>query len=410
MTVLFGIVGILAAIGIYQVFFAHATPQIPGDLNGDGVVNILDLSILASNWGVHTGAGSSSGDINSDGIVDITDLSIMASNWNQTSLSGVITADPNATPEAVNLLKLLNTLPSNPSHRILSGQFVDDSSLYASNVNPITTATGKTPSIIGYDFFWDYSGSASCNSGAPRSNNWQDIADDAVAKAQVGHIIEISFHLDNPENACAYSNRTIDSSIFTSGTIGNTNLNASLNNEVSAFTQLQNNHIPVLFRPYHEMNGNWFWWGSQSWYPQLWQYTFNYLTSHGVHNLIYVYSPNLSADMTHYPGNNYVDVVGVDTYSATPNDGQWITAQQSYAQSTPGKPFAISEFGFANPPAANTYDNSVLLGGLTATANQATGPSYFMSWSDQWNIDQQKNLSVLYQNSAIANLGDYTNP
>ncbi|MFI5240136.1 MAG: dockerin type I domain-containing protein [Candidatus Saccharimonadia bacterium] len=54
--------------------------QIPGDANGDGVVNILDLSILASNWG-KTNATWSEGDFNGDGVVNITDLSILAANY-----------------------------------------------------------------------------------------------------------------------------------------------------------------------------------------------------------------------------------------------------------------------------------------------------------------------------------------
>ena len=54
--------------------------SIPGDLNGDGTVNVTDLSILLSNWG-KTGVTAAQGDLNGDGTVNVTDLSILLSNW-----------------------------------------------------------------------------------------------------------------------------------------------------------------------------------------------------------------------------------------------------------------------------------------------------------------------------------------
>lgn len=85
---------------------------------------------------------------------------------------------------------------------------------------------------------------------------------------------------------------------------------------------LQKDNIPVLFRPYHENTGSWFWWGSSTsveTYKSLWRYTQEYLQSKGVHNLIYVYSPNgpLSGAeeyLTRYPGDEYVDVLAFDYY------------------------------------------------------------------------------------------------
>ncbi|MEV0218646.1 glycosyl hydrolase [Streptomyces sp. NPDC050704] len=89
--------------------------------------------------------------------------------------------------------------------------------------------------------------------------------------------------------------------------------------------------VPVLLRPYHEMNtvpGKGFWWAGQdpAAYRKLWRITYDYLVgSRGLHNLIFVWSPN-SWDGTfgrepgdHYPGGRYVDIVGVDDYSDTPS-------------------------------------------------------------------------------------------
>lgn len=81
--------------------------------------------------------------------------------------------------------------------------------------------------------------------------------------------------------------------------------------------------IPVIFRPYHEHNGNWFWWGrrhcSNDDYKHLFRFTVNYLINvRGVHNLLFAYSPNSVRDKKEYlerfPGESYVDIIGFDNY------------------------------------------------------------------------------------------------
>ncbi|MCX4985415.1 glycoside hydrolase family 26 protein [Streptomyces sp. NBC_00572] len=84
--------------------------------------------------------------------------------------------------------------------------------------------------------------------------------------------------------------------------------------------------IPVLLRPYHEMNGGWFWWGGRTpaSFKKLWRITYDYLVkTKGLHNLIFVWSPNAwhpqgdDVPWNHYPGADVVDVVGVDDYDPT---------------------------------------------------------------------------------------------
>ncbi|TBN05465.1 hypothetical protein EYD45_04090 [Hyunsoonleella flava] len=92
-----------------------------------------------------------------------------------------------------------------------------------------------------------------------------------------------------------------------------------LNNLVDS----QGNSIPVLFRPWHEMNGDFFFWGegfrTTEDYKQLWKDTIKILSEDfNVHNLIYVYSPNLVSNkseyLRNYPGDEFVDILGVDVY------------------------------------------------------------------------------------------------
>jgi mannan endo-1,4-beta-mannosidase len=89
--------------------------------------------------------------------------------------------------------------------------------------------------------------------------------------------------------------------------------------------------VPVIFRPYHEFDGDWFWWGaphcSREEFISLWRFTVSYLRdSMNVHNFIYAFSPdnkfNSETEFLHrYPGNEWVDLVGMDNYGDMGRDG-----------------------------------------------------------------------------------------
>ncbi|WP_367770300.1 glycosyl hydrolase [Flavobacterium sp. WC2421] len=90
---------------------------------------------------------------------------------------------------------------------------------------------------------------------------------------------------------------------------------------------------PIIFRPYHEFDGDWFWWGkpytSREDFIAVWQFTVSYLRdSLGVHNFIYAFSPdnkfNMEAEyLERFPGNDYVDMVGMDNYGDYGRDGHY---------------------------------------------------------------------------------------
>lgn len=92
--------------------------------------------------------------------------------------------------------------------------------------------------------------------------------------------------------------------------------------------KLENAGVPVIFRPFHENNGSWFWWGKQfcdeAAYKNMYRYTVEYLRDNkNVHNFLYVYSPNGTfkdeADyLSRYPGDEFVDILAFDLYDATP--------------------------------------------------------------------------------------------
>lgn len=90
---------------------------------------------------------------------------------------------------------------------------------------------------------------------------------------------------------------------------------------------LQANNVPVLWRPFHEMNGEWFWWGDRRGkdsFAKLWRMLYNRMTHHHhLNNLLWVWNPNNPrkhpVDKTmgyelYYPGHKYVDVLAADVY------------------------------------------------------------------------------------------------
>lgn len=76
--------------------------------------------------------------------------------------------------------------------------------------------------------------------------------------------------------------------------------------------------FPIVFRPWHEMNGSWFWWGSANCTPEeyirLYRLTVDYIRSKGITNVLYAWSPDTRFTMEYYPGDEYVDILGLDIY------------------------------------------------------------------------------------------------
>ncbi|MDR3284579.1 MAG: hypothetical protein LBS97_05325 [Treponema sp.] len=95
--------------------------------------------------------------------------------------------------------------------------------------------------------------------------------------------------------------------------------------------------VPVLFRPWHEHNGSWFWWGG-AWcppegYKNVWRYTVEYLRDvKGVHNFLYVYSPNATFDQelyeSRYPGDAFVDILALDYYDNADGADSWMNSMK----------------------------------------------------------------------------------
>ena len=136
---------------------------------------------------------------------------------------------------------------------------------------------------------------------------------------------------------------------------------------------LRDNNIPVLWRPYHEMNGKWFWWGDKKGkqgYQALWHNMYGYFVNHHqLNNLIWVWNANALAnpdigDYYHYfPGLNEVDVLATDFYGGNYKNEDYTKLTELAA----GKPVAIGECGDLPTP---------------GILDQQPGWCWFMCWAN----------------------------
>jgi mannan endo-1,4-beta-mannosidase len=150
--------------------------------------------------------------------------------------------------------------------------------------------------------------------------------------------------------------------------------------------------IPVIFRPWHEMNGSWFWWGEGNCtaedYKQLWRFTYDYLSdNHKLNNIIWCYSTDAvkteAEYLKYYPGDEYVDILGFDDYQGVSNSNRFAETIQRFEivnklAAEKGKVYALSETGserIENPKWFTEVLNGVLL------QNESTlGAAYVLFW------------------------------
>ena len=128
----------------------------------------------------------------------------------------------------------------------------------------------------------------------------------------------------------------------------------------------------MLWRPYHEAGGTWFWWSKEggAQYQRLWKFQFNYFVNvKGLHNLVWLWPANGSPNSSFYPGKSYVDIGGADTYV---NDRGPLTSLFNSTRSIVGAtiPIALHENGAIPDPAR-----------LQSTATRWVT---FCTWNGNW--------------------------
>lgn len=166
---------------------------------------------------------------------------------------------------------------------------------------------GKVPAIRGFDFMHD---------------GFDDAATRAIEWWEEGGIVNITWHTGT-DFVSGYDEAIVDQldwkKALTPGTAEYNELLEGMDKAVPALQKLEDAGVPVLWRPFHELDGHWFWWskGGPENYVKLWQMMYSRYTDYWqLDNLIWVLAySNLDTDKREwYPGDDYVDVSGADSY------------------------------------------------------------------------------------------------
>lgn len=251
----------------------------------------------------------------------------------------------NASDGARKLLKILYEIKGKYT---LSGQhdFLEAPDQYA---NKVKRLSGGFPALKGYEL-----GGIMNQSEKELAADRDNVIKSAVAWHKSGGIVTITYHMNVPDGCnCWKSVNTGGISeekfkeILTPGTDLNKKHMADLDRTAGYLKMLRDAGVPVLWRPYHEMNGNWFWWGQQPEFAELWEIMYKrYTNVHKLNNLLWVWSPGTPGewadDFENYDvGPKLADVLAIDIY-----DNKY---EQDYydrlVRLAAGKPVAIGENG-----------------------------------------------------------------
>jgi mannan endo-1,4-beta-mannosidase len=278
---------------------------------------------------------------------------------------------PDASSEAVNLLEFVTGISG---HQTLAGQH--NVPLVGSNrLEGVHKAIGRYPAVFGQDF------------GFARAGDWDGInfrqrtIDEAIRLTQEGFIVTLMWHAVRPieeepvtfrDAICGKLSDAQWKDLITPGSAIHERWKSQVDVIAWHLKQLREAAIPVLWRPYHEMNGGWFWWGKrpgENGTKKLYRMLFERLVNfHRLNNLIWVYNcneltPGIDSYETHYPGDDVVDILATDVYHGGFAKKDY-DAMLSLAR---GKPIALGEVGV--PPSPQVLE-------------QQPGWAWFMVWGE----------------------------
>ncbi len=300
--------------------------------------------------------------------------------------------NPNATAEA---RKILDYLYQINGKSILAGQHGGGNRF----LDSVKAITGKYPALWGSDFIW-----------WGTKDNGQNVVNEAIKRYKEGYLITLMWHQGRPTDDPPYgwkesiqAKLTDDewNQLITPNTPLNKKWLAQIDVVASYLKQLQKAGVPVLWRPYHEMNGVWFWWGNRpgtNGVEKLWKMMFDrYVNYHHLDNLLWIWGANgprdIPADEAYtyknfYPGAKFVDILGADIY-------HFDYEQKDYnelVKLAKGKIIALTEVGELPKPEI-----------LKAQPKWA----WFMVWTSWlWTDNTPQRVKEIYARPETISLGD----
>lgn len=256
------------------------------------------------------------------------------------------------TKETQCLLNYLHSLKN--SNNILFGHHLsnverrtgsDWSKAWDPSYSDVYEVTGSMPAVFSFDF----------------GRGIHTATEHCKAIYSWGGIITFSWHAKNPVTGGGFRDQDGNAmgQLYKAGTQANKIWTEQLDEIAKEFNNLEYKgvKIPVIFRPFHEHTGSWFWWGhghcTAQEFVKAWHYTIDYLREKGVNNMLVAYSPskpslneqNTAYTLDTYPGDEYVDIIGFDQYDLNHldlvSDARFVVEMAERH----GKVAAITEFG-----------------------------------------------------------------
>ncbi len=271
------------------------------------------------------------------------------------------------------ILSYLAELPV--QKKTLAGVQVNEYEAYidCTSADRLKTLTGERPAVLGLELM---------NTIAyPPYPAY--LIDRALTQSAAGGLVTMSWHQRNPVEICprgeyyecakkAMNAETLKA-VLTAGTRENALWLADVRAMAKVLHKLRGEGVVVLLRPYHEMNGNWFWWGKQDALPELWDALYDELVvKEKLDNLIWIFSVDREAPdaARYFPKRHKPDLVGTDMYEPDPNTPKFAAAKTNLTKLGESASFAITEVGLV--PGAKLLDE--------------INPSYVLLWGDNLNV------------------------
>jgi hypothetical protein len=274
---------------------------------------------------------------------------------------------PNPSREAEALYRFLLEIYGK---RILSGQ------MWApwgyDELKYIQEKTGKQPAIRGMDFIHQKDNEAEVKHAIEWWNS--------------GGIPTIMWHWGGPGLGEGYENskgRIDIDKCFIEGTKEYSAFWSELKTKADLLEKIRDAHVPVLWRPYHELNGNWFWYGKQGpeRFKKLWITMYNYFVNErGLNNLIWVLCYTGSPNASWFPGEAYVDIAGADSYDGC--DEPHVAMYSNVKAIVKNNPMPIAYHECGVPPDPDACLDSGAM----------------WSWWMEWHTGHLKKIDVEYLN------------
>ena len=217
-----------------------------------------------------------------------------------------------------NAKRLMSYLCDMYGEYIISGQYCDTGMNGWENMKIAENNGGKYPAILGLDMgYYSQTG---------KDNNVSiSTTEQAIAYWEKGGIVTICWHWLVPEKYVSgtwyssfrpeHTNINVTKILNGQDEEGYALLMKDIDNIAQELLKMQEAGVPILWRPLHEASGGWFWWGAEGaeTYKQLYVLLYDTLTNeYGLNNLIWVWN---GQDAEWYPGDEYVDIIGMDIYA-----------------------------------------------------------------------------------------------